>query len=203
MTSMVKKKALAVGLRAWAASVRFKRALRRLGAAKLGRVDHVTIPVHDLETARSFYCDTLGAAYLMKVDDETLRRFGRPPAPNDGQGAHHISVFMSGSTRIDLFLQSIGQGAPQLGHPHYAFSVAPRDLMRWKRRLEAAHIPVDGPLQLGPPGQASLYFNDPFGNHLEITCLGFTGRIEIRPPAMTRIAWQRGQPTESRVKTVA
>jgi catechol 2,3-dioxygenase-like lactoylglutathione lyase family enzyme len=189
MASVLTKKFIAVGFKAWAATVRLKRTVRCLGSLKLGKVDHFTIPVHDLERAREFYCNVLGAAYLMRVDDETFRRFGRPPAPNGGEGAHHVSVFMSDSTRIDLFLQSRGAGAPELGHPHYAFTVAPRNLLKWKRRLAGAGIPIDGPLQLGPPGQASLYFNDPFGNHLELTSLGFTGEVENRPPEMSKIVW--------------
>lgn len=189
MPSALTKKFIALGFNAWAATVRLKHAVRRLGALKLGKVDHFTIPVHDLERARAFYCDVLGAAYLMRVDDETFRRFGRPLAPNGGEGAHHVSVFMNGSTRIDLFLQSRGGGAPDLGHPHYAFTLAARDLMKWKRRLAAAGIPLEGPLQLGPPGQASLYFNDSFGNHLELASLGFTGEVEIRPPEMSKIVW--------------
>jgi catechol 2,3-dioxygenase-like lactoylglutathione lyase family enzyme len=202
MSTAITKKLIAVGFKAWVSFVRLKRALRQHGAPKLGRVDHFTIPVHDLDTARSFYCDTLGAAYLMKVDDETFKQFGRPVAPNNGEGAHHISVFMSGSARIDLFLQSRGQSAADLGHPHYAFGVAPRDLMKWKHRLTSEGIPIDGPLQLGPPGQASLYFNDPFGNHLEIASLGFTGPVEIRPPVMARIVWKRERSAEPSVHTV-
>ena len=58
------------------------------------------------------------------------------------------------------------------GHPHFAFHVSSGDLGKWQRRLTAVGIPFDGPLQLGPPWQASLYFNDPFGNHLELTCMG-------------------------------
>lgn len=152
MPSVLTKKFIAVGFKAGAAMVRLKHAVRRAGALQLGKIDHFTIPVHDLQRAREFYCDVLGAAYLMRVDDETFRRFGRPPAPNGGEGAHHVSVFMNDSTRIDLFLQSRGGGMPDLGHPHYAFTVAARDLLKWKRRLAAAKIPVDGPLQLGPPG---------------------------------------------------
>jgi catechol 2,3-dioxygenase-like lactoylglutathione lyase family enzyme len=201
MTTSIAKSFIGTGFKAWASFVRFKRTLRALGVPKLGKVDHVTIPVHDLEIARSFYCGTLGAAYLMKVDDETFKRFGRPPAPNNGEGAYHISVFMSGSTRIDLFLQSRGQSAPELGHPHYAFEVPPRDLLKWKKRLASEGIPVEGPLQLGPPGQASLYFNDPCGNHLEIASLGFTGEVEIRPPVMERIIWT-GERSAASVRAV-
>jgi catechol 2,3-dioxygenase-like lactoylglutathione lyase family enzyme len=183
------KKLFAVGLKAWAKGVRLKRLVRLAGTPKLGRVDHFTIPVHDLARAREFYCGLLGAAYLMTVDDETFKRFGRPPAPDGGEGSHHISVFMGCSTRIDLFYQSQGQGARTLGHPHYAFEVPPGQLLTWKRRLQSAGIPLEGPLQLGPPGQASLYFNDPFGNHLELATLGFTGEIETRPPDMERLVW--------------
>lgn len=51
------------------------------GRLRLGSLDHITIPVKDLALAREFYCDVLGASYFMTVDDETFRRFGRPPAP--------------------------------------------------------------------------------------------------------------------------
>ena len=40
---------------------------------------------------------------------------------------------------------------------------------------------------LGPPGQASVYFDDPSGNHLEITCMGFTGEVIPGPPDLTRL----------------
>jgi catechol 2,3-dioxygenase-like lactoylglutathione lyase family enzyme len=100
---------------------------------------------------------------------------------------------MGGSTRLDLFLQSAGQPAPTQGHPHLAFRVPPGDILDWKARLESRGIPTEGPLQLGFPGQASLYFNDPSGNHLEIVCLGFGEEIPIRPPAMARLVWSPAQ----------
>jgi hypothetical protein len=66
-------------------------------------------------------------------------------------------------------------------------------MMKWKARLEAKGVPTEGPLQLGFPGQASLYFNDPFGNHIEIICLGFTAPIPIRPPEMTGLSYEPQQ----------
>lgn len=164
------------------------------GQLRLGSLDHVTIPVKDLTVARKFYCDVLGATYFMTVDDETFRRFGRPPAPNHGQGAHHISVYAGGGVRLDLFLQDSGQPAASAGHPHFAFRGTPRALREWQRVFEANGVPFDGPLQLGPPGQASLYFNDPFGNHLEITCFGYDEVIPIRPPIMAELAWSPSMP---------
>ena len=89
--------------------IRFRRTWQLLGRPRIGALDHVTIPVRDLTLARRFYCEVLGAAYAGMVDDETFRRFGRPPAPNGGEGSHHISVHLGGSRRIDLFLQSSGQ----------------------------------------------------------------------------------------------
>ncbi len=118
-------------------------------------------------------------------------RFGRGPAPDDGEGAYHLSLYMGGSTRIDLFLQTGGQSPLQQGHPHYAFRVSPGQMARWKRRLEAHGVPTEGPLRLGYPGQASLYFLDPFGNHLELTCDGYAPEIPFRPPVLDGLAWGR------------
>jgi catechol 2,3-dioxygenase-like lactoylglutathione lyase family enzyme len=172
--------------------VRARHRWTSLGRARLVSLDHVTIPVKDLALARKFYCDVLGAAHFMTVDDETFRRFGRPPAPDHGQGAHHVSVYMDGRTRVDLFLQDTGQPAAGAGHPHFAFRVSPKGMRAWRAVLDSKGIPYDGPIQLGPPGQASLYFNDPFGNHLEITCMGFGETIPVRPPIMAGLAWSPG-----------
>jgi catechol 2,3-dioxygenase-like lactoylglutathione lyase family enzyme len=164
------------------------------GQLRLGPLDHITIPVKDLTVARKFYCDVLGAAYFMTVDDETFRRFGRPLPADHGQGAHHVSVYAGGAVRLDLFLQDSGQPAANVGHPHFAFRSTPRSLREWRRVFEANGIPFDGPLQLGPPGQASLYFNDPFGNHLEITCFGYDEAIPVRPPIMAELTWSASLP---------
>jgi catechol 2,3-dioxygenase-like lactoylglutathione lyase family enzyme len=189
MWIMLRNRLIGRGFAMWGACVRAHRRLSRWGRPRLGALEHVTIPVKDLAIARRFYCDVLGAAYLMTVDDETFRRFGRPPAENHGEGAHHVSVYVGGPTRVDLFLQRTGQPSTTVGHPHFAFKVSPRAMGKWRTLLEAKGIPFDGPIQLGPPGQASLYFNDPFGNHLEITCFGFSEVIPIRPPAMARLSW--------------
>jgi catechol 2,3-dioxygenase-like lactoylglutathione lyase family enzyme len=69
-------------------SVRARRRLSLHGHPRLGPLEHITIPVKDLVLARKFYCDELGATYLMTFDDEAFRRFGRPPAANHGEGAH-------------------------------------------------------------------------------------------------------------------
>jgi len=189
MFTLLRNQTIRLGFATFTRITRLKRVLRHLFQPRLVALDHVTIAVRDLDVARRFYCEVLGAEHFMTVDDETFRRFGRPPAANNGEGSHHVSVFLGGITRIDLFLQQSGQPAVAQGHPHYAFKVAARHLLKWKARLDQRSVPSEGPLQLGPPGQASLYFNDPFGNHLELVCLGFAHPIPVRPPVMTAVAW--------------
>ena len=67
-----------------------------------------------------------------------------------------------------------------------------RRMVAWKAHLERRGVPTEGPLQLGFPGQASRYFNDPSGNHLELVCHGYGKPIPIRPPEMTTLAWKTG-----------
>jgi catechol 2,3-dioxygenase-like lactoylglutathione lyase family enzyme len=189
MLRALKNRLLGVAFDAWVRCLRGWRVLSSLGCPRLAHLDHVTIPVHDLDLARRFYCGILGAAHMMTIDEGALRRFGRPPAPNGGEGVYHHSVTFGGEARVDLFLQAAGQPPLTQGHPHFAFRVPPGDVLKWKARLEARGIPTEGPLQLGFPGQASLYFNDPFGNHLEIVCLGFGDPLPIRPPTMVGLSY--------------
>lgn len=52
-------------------------------------------------------------------------------------------------------------------------------------------MPSDGPRRFAP-GQASLYFFDPFGNHLEFTTMGFDGAVLFGPPAYAALPYQWG-----------
>ena len=105
----------------------------------------------------------------------------------------HLSLVFAGGPRLDLFRADVGQPPADAGHPHVALSAPPGRILAWKARLEEHGVPTFGPTQLGPPGQASLYFNDPSGNHLELVTLGFTREIPVGPPDMSRLAysWSR------------
>jgi catechol 2,3-dioxygenase-like lactoylglutathione lyase family enzyme len=155
---------------------------------RLFRLDHVTIPCRDLRVAEEFYLGVLGGRVLLRVDEAFLRSVGR--FQDADAGAIHTSVVFSGGARIDLFIQRDGQPPPLAGHPHLAFAVSPRQMRRWRNRLNEAGVPTFGPTRLGPPGQASLYFNDPFGNHLELVALGFVPDIPIGAPDMASLAYQ-------------
>jgi len=192
MADAVRVRLVGFGMKARVLWIRILHFLGNLGRPRVWRIDHVTVPVHDLDQARCFYCDVLGP-FLMRVDNEFFSRVGRPSVDPATPGAFHISVLFGGSTRVDLFLQNFGQAAPTQPHPHYAFRVLARDLPKWKARLEAMEVPTDGPLRLGPPGQASLYFNDLFGNHLELTCFGYAKEIPVRPPEMSKIVWRANE----------
>ena len=152
MWEVIRNRLIAAAFDVRTRSLRARRVLSSIGRPRLRTFDHITIPVHDLDVARRFYCDVLGAAYLMTVDEAALRRFGRPPAKNGGEGVYHVSLYIGGETRLDLFLQSAGQPGLTEGHPHFAFRVPPSDMLAWKARLAARGIPTEGPLQLGFSG---------------------------------------------------
>jgi catechol 2,3-dioxygenase-like lactoylglutathione lyase family enzyme len=151
-------------------------------------LDHVTIPCLDLRVAEEFYIGLLGARVLIRIDEAFLRKVGR--FDDADAGAIHTSVVFSGGPRLDLFIQPNGQPPALAGHPHHAFFVPPRELLRWKNRLHDAGVPTFGPTRLGPPGQASLYFNDPFGNHLELVTQGFVPDIPTGAPDMASLSYE-------------
>lgn len=158
-------------------------------------VDHFTLAVRDMALAERFYIGLLGAELIMRVDEEFLRRIGGPMPPErraelEGPNSPiHTSIRLGQSPRIDLFLQPT-HVPTVLPHPHFAFGVRPEELLSLRAVLNQAGVPTDGPRRLGPPGQASLYFNDPFGNHLELTTMGFIDPIPVGAPDLSRLVYE-------------
>jgi catechol 2,3-dioxygenase-like lactoylglutathione lyase family enzyme len=153
-------------------------------AAMLKAVDHVTIPVADLDRAQRFYCDVLGATLLERFDAALFlhHRQGREAELQGLNSPLHLSLHMGSGPRIDLFLQSGGQPATAVANPHVAFEVDGADLDAARHHLEVSGVAVDGPTRLGPPGQASIYFFDPFGNKLELMTNQYPGELRIGAP---------------------
>jgi catechol 2,3-dioxygenase-like lactoylglutathione lyase family enzyme len=115
-------------------------------------LDHVTIAVQDLAVAERFYSDILGAELL-------------------GGTSRQLTYWFGGGVRVQLCLQRRREATTD--HPRYGFAVAPWDLLLFKETLEAHGIAVTGPAPGGPPGHTTLHFLDPFGNHLELTAMGY------------------------------
>ncbi|KYF75709.1 VOC family protein [Sorangium sp. So ce388] len=189
LSARVQRKAIGVGMRLFFAWSHLAYRLLPPWGGKLRAVDHLTVPCSDLQVAERFYAGLLGARVMMRVDVPFLERMGRP-ADEIARGVH-LSIVFAGGPRLDLFESSIGQPPRAASHPHCALWVAPGKLLAWRKRLNDAGVPTYGPTQLGPPGQASLYFNDPFGNRLELVTFGFTGEIPIGPPDLSALdyAW--------------
>ncbi|MHB8416461.1 MAG: VOC family protein [Myxococcales bacterium] len=172
-------------MRLFATWHRLRHRCRRPWGARVRRIDHVTLPCRDLEAAERFYVGVLGAQVMLRVDAEFMRRMGRPA--EEAQRGTHLSVVFDGGPRLDLFRYGQGQPPPLADHPHLALEVRPSQLISWREKLHAAGVPTDGPRRLGPRGQASLYFNDPSGNHLELVALGFRGELPVGAPAMEKL----------------
>lgn len=153
--------------------------------------DHITLPVHDLETAEKFYVALLGAKLARKVDRETFLRL-RPERVTEADADNspqHLSVQIGDGPALDLFLQRNRSKGMPIPHPHLAMRVDPDHLDAFVHRLRAAGVPVDGPRRLGPPGHAAVYFADPFGNTLELVAMGYEGPVHEGAPDVSKLGW--------------
>lgn len=154
------------------------------GQSPLTAITHVTVPCADLRVAEEFYVGLLGARVVVRVDADKRRTLGWPDAEIEAKASDHVGVRIGDSRpRLDLF--DYPAGIPVAAkHPHIGLAVAPPGFHGWRQRLLDHGVPVVGPRRLGPPGQASLYFNDPFGNHLEIHTDGIdTAGMPLGGPA--------------------
>jgi catechol 2,3-dioxygenase-like lactoylglutathione lyase family enzyme len=177
LSAKLQRKLIGTGVRGYFAAMRMVYRLRFPWDGKLQSLDHITIPCHDSQIAEEFYVGLLGAQIVNRIDRRLLKRIGWREEDIARNAAEHLSVTLGGGPRLDLFVYPPGSpsaSAPM--HPHIAITVAPRRFLTWKKRLEDRGVSVAGPTRPGPPGQASFYFNDPFGNHLEIITLGFVAR---------------------------
>jgi len=187
---------IGVGIRAFRVWQKLAYRAGHMGALSLNHVDHVTIPCGDLAAAEAFYVGVLGARVALRINRRLLLRLGWSSKQIDENAAEHVSLTVGGGPRIDIFQYPQGEPPGDASmHPHVAFMVSPSSLLAWKRHLNKHGVPTAGPTQPGPQGQASMYFNDPFGNHFELIAVGFTeARIPVGVPDRGQLDydWQPG-----------
>lgn len=136
-------------------------------------LDHVTLPVGDLDDAAAFYGGVLGAG-VERWPDRLVVRFGVGP---------------------DLHLHLAARaGAPDEAC-HVGLRVDPDAIAVFLGRISAHGVPVEGPTRVGPNG-AALHFFDPFGNRLELIAQGYRGPVVARTARPPRSA-SAGSPTRS------
>jgi catechol 2,3-dioxygenase len=122
-------------------------------------LDHVALPVSDLDRAVAFYTGVLGLRIVNEVRT--------PPAPT----TPHVD-FAAGEARV-LVYQALGAGEAtprkSLGgivqFPHVALRVMESTSVL--ERLRAHDCPFDGPVPSGP-GRAEVHLWDPDGNQIDL-----------------------------------
>ncbi len=162
--------------------------------ALIRAIDHVTVPIRDLDVAQQFYVDVLGGELLERFDTARFLHH-RPERYDELSGPNsplHLSVQLGHGPRLDLFLQADGQPEIARANPHIAFAVDGDALDAAIGHLAAAGVAVDGPRRLGPPGQASVYFFDPFGNKLELMTDAYGQELPIGAPDWRALAQAAG-----------
>lgn len=160
-------------------------------APSIDGFDHITLPIDDLEVAERFYVQLLGGQLVRKMDRESFARMrpGRAAEIDADNSPLHLAVSFHDGPQLHLFLQKNRNKPVPAPHPHLAMRVDADELDAFVLRLRAAEVPIDGPRRLGPPGHASVYFADPFGNTLELVTLGYQGSVVEGPPDVRVLGW--------------
>jgi catechol 2,3-dioxygenase-like lactoylglutathione lyase family enzyme len=159
----------------------------KAAAPAFDSVAHVTIPVSDLTEAEAFYVDLLGAQLVERFDRETFLRYQPGRVAEADNSPLHLVLKFGDSPEFHLFLQRSQVRRAPSPHPHIAVRVDADELDAFKLRLMEAGVPVDGPRRLGPPGHASLYFADPWGQLLELVTMGYDGDVKHGPPSASEL----------------
>lgn len=163
------------------------------------QLDHITLPVSDLDRAQAFYVDLLGARLVQRFDRASFLRY-MPERAAEADAANsplHLTIQFQDSPHIQLFLQRDHAPKALAPHPHLALRVDADELDSLTLRLIRAGVPCEGPRRLGPPGQASVYFADPWGQLLELVSTDYRGSTELGPPDLRKLAhhWAKTVPS--------
>ena len=116
------------------------------------RIDHVEVFVRDLKRSAEWYAQVLGLREVMRWDPEPV-------------------MIEAGGTKLALFRAESGEAPHDQVPPHWhrvAWLTDVAGFAEAQEHLKALGIAFRGPVDHGR--SQSIYFEDPDGNLLEITC---------------------------------
>jgi catechol 2,3-dioxygenase-like lactoylglutathione lyase family enzyme len=138
-------------------------------------IHHLALNTEDMRTTVDFYTKVVGMplVHAMKVPPGLgtgAGNRGNPPY----EAIRHYFFDMGNDSLLAFF--EIPRGAEPTakrdaigGMQHVAFAVTPRNFAALQKRLRAANVAFDGPIDI-LPGLISVYFLDPNGIRLEACC---------------------------------
>jgi catechol 2,3-dioxygenase-like lactoylglutathione lyase family enzyme len=123
------------------------------------RLNHISIPVRDLEVSKRFYIEVLGGRLIHNTEA-------------------FAEVLVAGTV---VGLSSV-RGRPQTSEaefPHIGFEIESDQFLPMKRWLDEHGVRTHQPWTRSQI-EGLMYFKDPSGNLIEIYCPRFAGAKEIR-----------------------
>lgn len=129
-------------------------------------IDHIAIPVRDLDANQDFYLDTLG----LKLKTRRL----------NPDGSARQAYVLAGENIIGLHLPGVSAGVSPSSGPRIGANVSEQRFTETEKKLKAKGHPYRGPVEhpQGSPLKVSIYLDDPDGNHLELCVRRGKPRLE-------------------------
>ena len=158
-------------------------------------VHHLALTTDDMRMTVDFYTRVLGMplAHAMRVPSGLGTGPGNRGNPPYEEIRHYF--FDMGNDSLLAFFEIPRGAEPKAkrdaigGMQHVAFAVTPKNLAALRKRLAAANVPYDGPIDI-LPGLISIYFLDPNGIRLEACCQPAAAE---RPRVIRSVAQRRDE----------
>ena len=156
-------------------------------------VHHLALNTEDMKATVDFYVNVVGMplVHAMKVPPGLGVGPGNRGNPPYEEIRHYF--FDMGNDSLLAFFEIPRGAEPRVkrdgigGMQHVAFAVTPKNLAALRKRLAAASVPADGPVEI-LPGILSVYFYDPNGIRLEACCQPAAAE---RPKVIRSVAQRR------------
>ena len=166
-------------------------------------VHHLALTTEDMRSTVDFYTRVIGMplVHAMKVPaglGSGPGNRGNPPY----EEIRHYFFDMGNDSLLAFFEIPRGAEPPAKrdaigGMQHVAFAVTPKKLAALRKRLAAANVTYDGPIDV-LPGLVSIYFFDPNGIRLEACCEPEAGE----KPAVVRSVRQTREEARKELESV-